>query len=288
MPRKSLIFATLLALSNPVIGEQLTWYTLPLAGLIELKDGKPSDGAVLAIQNLIEAELRQFKHQYVASAANRIIYEMSNGSPLCTTVGPQISERDHVGYFVPFLPILPLHLAVRPETRKHLPLKNGAVSFEQLIHTEELRGVITPTRIYPADLSSLIHEAKRDGRISSINSNSLGANLLTMVSYKRFDYTIEHPIVISTVNKSREKPAKLIGIPIAEVTHIGTAGFYCTRNSWGKNIAQKLDLAARKAASNPEKIIDIYRNANDEATILHFESQIRAFLKERAETETEF
>jgi uncharacterized protein (TIGR02285 family) len=288
MHRQSIILAALLALSSPAIGKQLTWYTLPLAGLIELKDGKPSDGAVLAIQNLIEAELSEFKHQYIVSAANRIVYEMSNGSPFCTTVGPQISERDHVGYFVPFLPILPLHLVVRPETRRHLPLKNGVVSFEQLIHSQKLRGVITPTRIYPADLSSLIHEAARDGRISSISSNSLGANLLAMVSYKRFDYTIDYPIVISSVNKSRENPAKLVSIPIAEVTHIGTAGFYCTRNSWGRNIAQKLDLAVRNVASKPEQIIDIYRNANDDATILHYESQIRAFLKERAETETQF
>jgi hypothetical protein len=109
-----------------------------------------------------------------------------------------------------------------------------------------------------------------------------------MVSYKRFDYTIDYPIVISSVNKSRENPAKLVSIPIAEVTHIGTAGFYCTRNSWGRNIAQKLDLAVRNVASKPEQIIDIYRNANDDATILHYESQIRAFLKERAETETQF
>lgn len=288
MYKKIIALAGLLAFSFTATGEQLSWYVLPIAGLAELKDGKPADGAVFNVQQLLESELPNLEHRYVASAANRVIHEMAIGTPLCTTLGPQIAERDQVGYFVPALPILPLHLAVRPEARENLPLVNGAVSFEQLIHRKDLRGVITPTRIYPTDLSNLISQAQNNGRILSIRSNSLGANLLTMVSYKRFDYTLEYPIVISKGNQSKETPFELIGVPIAEITHVGTSGFYCTRNSWGKDIARQLDSAIRKVASTPEPIIKMYRENNDQATFTHFEEQIRAFLKKRAETETKF
>lgn len=284
----TVILASLLAFSSPLLGKELTWYTLPIVGLAELKDGKPADGAIFAIQKLIESELPRLEHRYLASAANRVIYEMSRGTPLCTTIASKFAERDHVGYFVPFLPLPPMHLIVRPETRDHLPLTNGAVSFEQLVKTDGLRGVITPARIYPADLTGFISQAKKNGKITSISSNSLGTNLLTMVGYRRFDYTLEYQVVISRINQSSNASGKLISIPIVEHTHLGSAGFYCTRNSWGKDIARQLDSAVRRLSINPERLMDIYRNTTDDVSIMRFEPQIRAYLKARADTETNF
>ncbi|MBD9427630.1 hypothetical protein IB232_20020 [Pseudomonas sp. PDM15] len=287
MRRTIIILSSLIAISTPSFAEELTWYTLPIVGLAELKDGKPSDGAIYAVQKLVESELPQLEHRYIVSVPNRVIHEMSSGTPLCTTIGVKHPDRDEVGYFVPFVPALPMHLVVRPEIQDRLPLTNGVVSFEKLIQTEGLQGVITPARTYSADLSELILLAKKEKKIASISSNSMGGNLLSMISYGRYDYTLEYPIVVSRTNESQSSSAKLISIPIAEGIHMGHAGFYCTRSSWGKNMALQLDSAIRRMATHPDQLIDLYRSTNDEEMVSRFEPQIRAYLLERAKTATE-
>lgn len=282
------ILSALLSLSTPALGDELTWYTLPLTGLVELKDGKPSDDAIYAVQKLVEAELPQFEHRYIVSTSNRVVHEMSTGAPMCTTIGVKHPNRDAVGYFVPFIPALPMLLVVRPETLERLPLKNGSVSFEELIQTEGLKGVVTPARTYPLDLADLISSAKSKGRIISINSNSLGGNLLSMISYGRYDYTLEYPIIVSRINDALPISAKLISIPIAEGIHMGHAGFYCTRSSWGKAMAQQVDSAIRRVVANPDQLIDLYRSTNAPEMVDRFEPQIRAYLLHRAETASEF
>lgn len=282
------VISSLLAISTPCFGEELTWYTLPLAGLAELKDGKPSGGAIYAVQKLVEAELSHLEHRYIVSVSNRVVHEMSTGAPLCTTIGVEHPDRDAVGYFVPLIPALPLHLVVRPETRRRLPLTNGAVHFEKLIQTEELKGVVTPARTYPSDLVDLINYAKKNNKIVSVNSNSLGGNLLSMISYGRFDYALDYPIVVKRTNELQLSPYKLISIPIVEGIHMGHAGFYCTRNKWGKSMAQQLDSVVRNLATRPDQLLALYRSTNDKEILNRFEPQILAYLLERSETPSEF
>lgn len=284
MNRTFVSFMLLAVLATPLGAEEIHWQTLPLIGVAELKDGKPADGVVFAVQQVIERFLPDYTHRYSISAPKRLLHDLQAGYPRCTTILLQGHELGRASYFVPFLPALPMQLVVRADAYTSLPLQEGGeVSLEQILNSR-LKGAITASRGYPNDLQPLLSKAVVAARLQSINSNSNGANLLSMIQVGRLDYTIELPIVIKRFSDTTPQPEQLIGVPISEDNKLATTGFYCARTEWGKTVARRLDQAIRELASTPEKLMPLYLNAYDSASVERFEPHIRAWLAQRALT----
>ena len=277
-----------LVLAFPAVGQELIWNTLSLAGVAELKDGKPAEGFVFAAQKLLEQATPELNHRYIISSPNRLTHEMASGVPRCSTLTVRHPERDRAGYFVPYLPALPMQLVVRAEMRDQLPIEHGLLSLERLLERRDLQGAIVTTRGYPPDLHALLNRGLVEGRIRAINSNSSGSNLLSMVSYKRLDYSLEFGIVLKRYAEATALPHPLLTLPIAESTHLSPAGLYCTQNPWGKAMALRLDQAVRQIVASPEQLIPLYRTTFDTQALDDFEPQLRAYLESRARTPTEF
>lgn len=267
--------------------EELIWDTLPLVGVAELSNGKPADGVVYLAQQHVEKALPEFEHRYVVSAPNRVTREMASGVPRCSTLTVRHPERDRVGYFIAFLPTLPMQLIIRAEQRTTLSLQGGTISLQSVLRSSHLKGAISTTRGYPPDLQQLIEGGLNAGHITAINSNSSGSNLLSMVSHRRLDYTLEFPIVVKRFSETTPLPSELLGIPITENTHLSPAGIYCTRSPWGKAMALRLDKVIRQIAANADQLLPLYRATTDASTFEYFEPQIRTWLKQRSQTRTE-
>lgn len=271
----------------PLAAEEIHWQTLPLVGVAELKDGKPADGVVFAVQRFIEQALPDYQHRYSASAPRRLYHDLEAGQARCSTILLQDELLDRVGYFVPFLPTLPMQLIVRSGMQEKLPLEQGAVSLSRLMQTR-LKGAVVISRGYPVDLRPLLEQGVAQGLIQSMSSNSSGENLLAMISLGRLDYTLEFPIVIKRYAQDSNLPGRLQGIPILENKALTAAGFYCARTPWGRGIAERLDQVVRAITASPEQLMPLYQTTNDPATLAYYEPDIRAWLEQRATTQTHF
>lgn len=276
-----------LTLALPLAAEEIHWQTLPLVGVAELKDGKPAEGVVYAVQHFVEQALPEYQHRYSASAPRRLHHDLQAGLARCSTLLLQDAELDRVGYFVPFLPALPMQLVVRADLQESLPMEQGAVSLSRLMHQTRLRGAITASRGYPVELRALLAQGVAQGSIQSMDSNSSGQNLLSMISLGRLDYTLEFPVVIKRYVQTSNLPS-LRGIPIAENRSLSTAGFYCARTPWGRRIAERLDQAVRAITASPEPLMPLYQANNDPVTLEYFKAQLRTWLEQRSRTPTAF
>jgi len=277
-----------LILAPPLTAEVIYWQTLPLVGVAELKDGKPADGVVYAVQRFIEQALPEYKHLYKPSAPLRLYHDLETGLARCSTVLLQDANLDRVGYFVPFAPTLPMQLIVRSDIREQLTFEQGAVSLNRIMQQTRLKGAIVSGRGYPKELQELLEQGIEQGRIQSMNSSSTGQNLLSMIQAGRIDYTLEFPIVIKRHEETSNLSATLLGIPIVENQELSTSGFYCARTSWGRKIAERLDQAVRAITAKPDQLMPLYQATNDPSTFKYFEPKVRAWLAQRANTPTEF
>ena len=275
-------------LLSPVPAEELLWTTLPLAGAVEVTDGRPTDGVVYEAQHLLEQTLPEFQHRYVISTPSRLLYEMKSGVPRCSTLLLRNPELESFAYFVPYIPALPIQLVVRSDMLEKLPIDDGRVRFEQLLQHSELRGAIAEKRGYPSELQPLINLGLHAGSITAINSPSSGNNLLSMISYERLDYSLEYPVVVKRFSQATALPKPLTTILIAENIQMSPAGIYCTRNAWGKGVAAQIDHAIRKIVSDLDKLLPMYRKSVDPKIFDYYESQLRVYLTHRAQTPTEF
>lgn len=280
--------ALYLGLLGPALGQELTWSTLPLAGAAELKNDKPAEGVIYELQHLLEQTLPEFRHRYVVSTPKRLLHEMTAGIPRCSTLLLRHPELERVGYFVPYLPTLPIQLVVRSGMRDELPFEMGRVSLAELVQRPELRGAIAENRGYPAELQPLLDLGLAKGRIKAFNSTSSGNNLLSMISHGRLDYSLEYPFVVRHFTDGTALPTPLTTIPVTENILMSPAGLYCTRTPWGKNMATRLDRAIRQIVSTPEQMLPMYRKTVDKQVFDYYEPQLRAYLEERAQTPTEF
>lgn len=276
-----------LAILTPTQGEELIWSTLPLVGAADLKDGKLGEGVVYELQRLIEQALPEFEHSYVISNPKRLIHEMQSGTQRCSTILPWNAELVRAGYFVPYIPTLPLQLIVRADTAEDIPIENGRVSLEKLVQSPRLRGGIVDGRGYPTELQPYIDQGLANQHITAINSQSSGANLLSMISYGRLDYNLEYPAVVKSHSGTASLPHPLRGIPIIENIQMSPAGLYCPRNFWGKSMASRLDNAVRQIVTDPEQLLPMYIKTVDEQLYDFYEPQLRTYLEERAKNPTQ-
>lgn len=263
--------------------EELIWSTQPMAGVAELKNGKPIDGVLFAAQQLLEEQLPDLIHRYEVSAPNRLLREMADGRPVCATLRLQHPERDEVGYFIPYLPTQPMHLLTRKSLLGAFPLDNGQVSLAKLVESRELKGIIATNRGYPTELSGVLDKGRQNGSIQAIHSSSSAGNLIAMVSHERADYTLEYPAVSQNIRQTSNLAHGLVSLPLLENHEWSPAGLYCTRSPWGKQMALRLNLAIQAIMRQPDRVLALYQPFLVPSTRETDEQWLRAYFKSRSE-----
>ncbi|WP_369959774.1 hypothetical protein [Pseudomonas benzenivorans] len=275
-----LILVCLLLGISPGHAETLTWaqLSLPRAAVPQLEGA--GEDFILDAQRLLERELPELTHRHRASSVKRLDRELASGSPVCSMTVLRRSERDEVGYFIGYLPVLPMELVSRAGSLPESTIENGKVSLLKLLGLP-LRGGISPTRAYPPELQAPIEAGIARGRIEVLSNPSLNVNLMAMISHRRLDYTFEFPIFTEHYSRIAPLPEPLVSLPIVESQELITSGLYCPRTAWGKAMAVRIDAAARRLAQAPEVLLKLYSTRQRAA----YEEQLLDYFRTRAATQ---
>jgi uncharacterized protein (TIGR02285 family) len=286
MRTKTVIAGVLLALQLGVAtATELVWETLPIAGVAELKNGKPADGLIHASQLLIEEQIPELQHRYEVSTLKRLELNMARGKHRCSTATLRHPGRDAVGYFVPFLPTQPMQLVTRRDLLKTLPMLDGQVVFSDLIRMEKLKGLIVSSRGYPDELKGLLTQGVQSDALKVLSSASSGANVVSMIQHRRADYTLEFPIVLQKILTLNDAEGSLLSLPILENQTLTVSGIYCSKTAWGKDMAKRIDQAIQRAVGDTERVMRLYQPLRLDAKL---DNKVRAYLKSRAQQASSF
>ncbi|UAW98216.1 hypothetical protein KEM63_15825 [Halopseudomonas nanhaiensis] len=266
--------------------EPLNWTVWPLPGVVNVRDGQPTDGATMDMLRLVMSKLPAFEAQYRLGNRFRQQQEMQQGQDFCSTPLFRRADTDEYAYFIPFMASTPIQMVIRRSAAADFPIEDGAISLAALAERDDLRGGYSGFRTYPPVISSWLEQARRDDRIERATGTPSGENLLRMVSLERIDYAFEFSILINTVNKRLRNGEALRGVPIKGHGALIDAGIYCSRTPWGKRVAGELDRVIRELASDPETFLALYRPWVPEDTYALYQHDLRAYYRQRASRTT--
>lgn len=273
--------ALLIFLAPPLLAvEPLNWAIMSHPGVVNLRDGLPYDGLLVEYLQQMDGALGDARVQYLPSNHQRAMMNMRHGRNLCTGLLRRSAERDQIGYFVPLLISPPLQVVLRVSDVDRLPLLNGQLWLEQLLSSELLGGLVAQ-QIYPAKLQQA-REAQHP-QLVEVNLTSSGDRLLLMLSRKRFDYVFEYPTTMIGFAQANPQEAALVGVPVVDFTEMPVFGSYCTRNTWGLAMSQRIDTAVRSMLATPQPIEASYQRWLPAETWQQYGGQIKQFLRERAQ-----
>lgn len=275
----------ILLLSLPVAqaGERLTWVLLPIPGGVNLVHGEIHDGMAVELLRALQPLLSEqsVEVRYEVSNLPRLQQQFEQGRSLCAAVTLRSAERDRAGYFVPLVPLPPLQLVVRQADVPRLPLEEGRVLFEPLLEGR-LRGAVQNGRVYPLPMREPLRRAVEQGRVMELAITGAVDNHLLMLSHGRFDYTLEFPLVAAQVMRESNLRDPLGLIPLAGLEGLEQVGTYCTRNDWGRSMAQRIDEALRQLMAR-QSLLPLYRRWLPEDSYRTYVDRIEASLQQRAQ-----
>lgn len=262
--------------------ETLEWTVWPLPGVINVIDGKPTDGAAMDVLRLIMANLPAFTPNYRLGNRLRQQQDMQQGQNFCSAPLFRRSDSDEYGYFIPFMASTPIQVVIRASDAASFPIEEGVISLADLAERDDLRGGYSGFRTYPPAVAQWLDQARADGRIEKATGTPSGENLLRMVSQGRIDFAFEFSILSNTVNKRLRSGEPLRSVPIKGHRALVEAGIYCSRTPWGKRVAGELDRVIRELSSDPETFLSLYRPWVPEETFRLFRDDLRAYYLRRA------
>lgn len=278
-------FATAGAQSEPSQAnsvETLKWIVWPLPGVINVRDGQPTDGATMDMLRLVMSKLPAFEPRYRLGNRFRQQQEMQQGEDFCSTPLFRRPDTDEYAYFIPFMASTPIQMVIRRSAAADFPIEDGAISLAALAGRDDLRGGYSGFRTYPPALSRWLEEARRDDRVERATGTPSGENLLRMVSLERIDYAFEFSALINSVNHRSRSGEPLRGIPIKGHLALVEAGIYCSKTPWGKRIAGELDRVIRELANDPETFLALYRPWVPEDTYALYQHDLRNYYLQRS------
>ena len=267
--------------------EALNWTVWPLPGVVNVRDGQPTDGATMDMLRLVMAKLPAFEAHYRLGNRFRQQQEMQQGQDFCSTPLFRRADTDEYAYFIPFMASTPIQMVIRRSAATEFPLEDGAISLMALAERDDLRGGYSGFRTYPPVLANWLEQARRDDRIERATGTPSGENLLRMVSLERIDYAFEFSILINTVNKRLRSGEALRGVPIKGHRALVEAGIYCSKTPWGKRVAGELDRVIRELAGDPETFLSLYRPWVPAETYRLYEADLESYYLRRALRPTE-
>jgi uncharacterized protein (TIGR02285 family) len=172
-----------------------------------------------------------------------------------------------------------MEIVIREVDRSEFPIEGGRVVIEHLHQHAGLQGGVSPTRGYPQKLTEFIRLGLQHGSIISVSGSASGGNLLSMVSYKRLDYTFEFPLVTQAMSQTMRMPNALLSLPVAELRELVPTGIYCPRTPWGKAMALRIDRAIKQLVGQPATLLELYSSA----ARLEYAAELKAYFYSRSQ-----
>ncbi|MFZ3185970.1 MAG: hypothetical protein WA173_17725 [Pseudomonas sp.] len=278
------LLALLLLSSPPVLAvEPLTWMLMPFPGGVNVRNGQLHDGFIVEFLRLLDGPLSDVAPQYQIANIQRSLNDMAHGRNLCSAPYQRSPERDQIGYFVPLLISPPVQLVVRASDVPRLPLIDGRLWLDKLL-AADLRGGFFFQRIYPPQLQARLPAGLESGQLIGVNQTSNGDRLLLMLGHRRFDYTFEYPLLVAGFTRANPQAEPLRSLPVADLQELPVFGSYCTRNEWGRGMAQRIDGAMRGLLQQPQSVEQLYRRWLPADSYQAYRAEIQAFLRQRGQS----
>lgn len=272
----------LLPASAFVQAESLVWGVVPLPGAFNVRDGQVTGGILFDSTRLLEAQLPELQMRYEALPMSRLKQRMDALDYMCSGGHLQSAERDRVGYFVPHMVFMPIHVMIRRQTLDQLLIEDGKVSLDWLFGRTSLRGALAKNRVYPEQIRERLRQAQAEGRIQVLGGSMAGENLLLMVSHGRLDYVFDYPLIYTEVARHFSLSEPLISVPLRESPHLVPVGIYCPRNAWGARMAMRLDHAIREVSAQPAALLALYQSWLPPQVYDHYREELLRFFQQRA------
>lgn len=272
----------------PAQDNTLEWTLWPIPGNVILDGEKPVSGLTFFAIERLMSHLPEVQPVYHLANRPRQQYRLEQGHNICSAPLFRRADTDLNGYFIPFLGSTPIQMVIRRDQLAAYPLVEGRVSLNRLLNETTLRGGVSQFRTYPGpvrDWYPLLEQRDRGYRVSGAQS---GENLLLMVSHGRIDFTFELASITRAVGKQMGEDNNLLSVPIDEDRRLIESGIYCTRNAWGLDMARRIDAAIRIMATDPDAMLDLYREWMPEETLSAFEPQLKAYYVARQTREVIF
>jgi uncharacterized protein (TIGR02285 family) len=227
-----------------------------------------------------ERALPGYRHQVIFSSMPRLKYMLDSGEHVCSLMIPT-PERLKQFYFTYTEFAAPFVVIARSTVVSRLPLRNGQLSFADLVRDTNLRGLIVAGRSYSPQLDAIALAPAAKG-ITPISLSANEPNLMHMLLMGRMDYTVEYPSVLKYLQETDSRSEGVTGVPISESHELVRIGAMCPRTSWGRSVISQLDHALPGLISTPEYRASLERWLT-EAERLQYRDAIADFYRFRAE-----
>lgn len=282
------VLAMLAGLALPTAAEPIDLALWPIPGIVNLAEGKPSDGLAMEGLALLWARLPELSPSYRLANRPRQQRMMAEGIDFCATLLFRRDDSDKDAYFIPWMVSTPIQAVIRARDLERFPVQDGYLSLARLLHETDLRAGISGFRTYTPRISEWTTAAASQGRVERVTGSQSGENLVQMVSYGRFDLTFELSSISQTLARAQPLPEPLLSLPLDEDRDLFETGIYCTRSAWGYAMAKRLDQAIREVAADPDALLELYASTMPSETWAVFAESMRNYYRVRAVTPTYF
>jgi uncharacterized protein (TIGR02285 family) len=193
--------------------------------------------------------LPQYRHSFQLMNRQRIVGTMQDGQNVCDPSTLKTTEREQWAVFTAAMPVPPVALVIRAQSRSAITGGAAVVSLADLARRKEFTGRYEAKRSYGAALDQVL-QRPGDNLTSELVSRS--GQLTSLVALGRYDYTLEYPMVVEYLQQQSQSPIVLDTVPLKEAPQWTTSYIACTRNAWGEAVIRDIDAAVRAAAATRE------------------------------------
>jgi uncharacterized protein (TIGR02285 family) len=223
-----LLLSGWLAVAAPARAEEVVWGMSPWPGLVELRDGQPAGGIIVALLGEITARLPEYAHRHSLVNLSRGFEQLRDERLHCFLPTFRTAERDRLGHYVGLFVAMPHQLVVRTRDRQAIAGGQTEVSLRQVLASPGLRGGLIRDRSYGPQLDPLLHG--EHPQLQRIQTSSAGNNLFDMLEHGRIDYLLEYAEVLGSVRRAGGAGA-LDLLPLREANTPAVSGVYCSRTA---------------------------------------------------------
>lgn len=266
----------------------LEWTVWPLPGIVNVEDGKPTDGITMVGVRMLMAQLPDLQPEFRLANRLRQQRNMGMGHEFCSIPLLRRSDTDQVGYFIPFMASTPIQAVIRKADLARYPLEDGRLSLQRLVEETELRGGLSAFRTYPPGIEAWFHKAQAVDRAEYITGHQGGENLLLMVSHGRLDLTFEFATITRAMSQRLRMKEPLLSLPVHEQRALVESGMYCTRSEWGRAMAVRLDQAVRTVVADTDTFLPLYDQWVPAETYHAYATELADYYRQRAMQPTLF
>ena len=266
----------------------LEWTVWPLPGVVNVENGKPTDGITMAGVRMLMAQLPDLQPEFRLANRLRQQRNMGMGDDFCSIPLLRRSDTDKIGYFIPFMASTPIQAVIRKADLARYPLEDGRLSLQRLVEETGFHGGLSAFRTYPPGIEAWFHKAQALGRAEYITGHQGGENLLLMVSHERLDLTFEFATITRAMSQRLRIKEPLLSLPVHEQRELVESGMYCTRSEWGRAMAERLDQAVRTVVADTENFMPLYEQWVPAETYQAYATEFAEYYRQRARQPTEF